>query len=136
MSSIHFNRRTLTVGLFSIVMLAGAATIAHADLVADVPYSAPAPTTLQALASSAATILNDGAILLITASVAVYFYSIAGDIFKISRGEASGDELKKTLFWGLLVIFAMVSIWGIIQILQYSLFGGPPPSATNGVINY
>lgn len=95
-----------------------------------------APTTLQMLARSAATILNDGAILLITASVAVYFYSIAGDIFKISRGEASGDELKKTLFWGLLVIFAMVSIWGIIQILQYSLFGGPPPSATNGVVNY
>jgi len=96
-----------------------------------------APTTLQALARSAATILNDGAILLITASVAVYFYSIAGDIYKISQGEADGGDLKKTLLWGILIIFAMVSIWGIIQILQFSLFGGPPPSASsNGVIIY
>ena len=117
-------------------MFAGGVTIVHADNPSQGPYSAPAPTTLQALARSAATILNDGAVLLITASVAVYFYSIAGDIYKISQGEADGGDLKKTLLWGMIVIFAMVSIWGIIQILQFSLFGGPPPSATNGVIIY
>ena len=66
-----------------------------------------APTTLQALSKSAATILNDGAIMLITATIAVYFYSIAGDIFKISRGEASGDDLKKTLMWGVVIIFVI-----------------------------
>ncbi len=101
-----------------------------------VVWAQSAPTTLQALAQSAATILNDGAVLLITASVAVYFYSIAGNIFKMSRGEAIGDDLKKTLYWGIVIIFAMVSIWGIIQVLQYSLFGGPPPAATNGVVVY
>jgi len=94
------------------------------------------PTTFQVLARSIATILNDGAVLLITASIAVYFFSIAGDIFKISQGEADGGDLKKTLLWGIVIIFAMVSIWGIIQVLQYSLFGGPPPAATNGVVNY
>ena len=96
-----------------------------------------APTTLQAVANSAATILNDGAILLIAATLVVYFYSIAGDLYKISQGEAKGDDLKKTLLWGIAILFVMVSLWGIIQILQYSLFGGPPPSASqNGVIIY
>ena len=104
------------------------------------PYVADAQvaTSFQSLARSAVTILNDGAILMITAALAVYFYGIAGNIFKMSQGEAVGDELKKKLFWGILIIFLMVSIWGIIQFLQYSLFGGPPPASKNnaGVIIY
>ena len=95
-------------------------------------------TSFQTLARSVVTILNDGAILMIAAAVAVYFYGIAGNIFKISQGEASGEDLKKNIFWGMFIIFLMVSIWGIIQFLQYSLFGGPPPSASSsgGVIIY
>jgi glucan phosphoethanolaminetransferase (alkaline phosphatase superfamily) len=99
-------------------------------------FAQSAPTSFQDLANSIVKILNAGAILLITAAVAVYFYNIVGNVFKINRGEGSGADLRKSLWLGLLIIFVMVSIWGIIQILQNSLFGGPGPSASNGVIIY
>ena len=95
-------------------------------------------TSFQSLANTAVNILNKGALLLIVATLVVYFYSIAGNLWKISRGEAGGDDLKRNLLWGIGVLFLMVSIWGILQILQDSLFGGPPPAASGsgGVIIY
>lgn len=91
--------------------------------------------SFQALVGKVVAILNAGAILLIAVAVVVYFYTIVGNIFQMRQGETSSD-LKNTIVRGMLVIFVMVSIWGIIQFLQYSLFGGPPPAATNGVIIY
>ncbi len=87
---------------------------------------ASAPTSFRDLAQSVAGMLEDGAMVLIAATIALYFYSIASDIFKMSQGEASGGDFRKTLMWGVIIIFVMVSIWGIIRFLQYSLFGGPP----------
>jgi hypothetical protein len=109
-----------------------------------VPFTLPAlafaqtsgATTFQALANTVVKILNAGAILMIVGALVVYFYSIAGNLFRMNQGEASGEDLRKTLLWGIVVLFIMVSIWGIIQFLQYSLFGGPPPAASNGVIIY
>jgi hypothetical protein len=98
---------------------------------------AQALTSFQSLANSLASLLNDGAILMITAALVVYFYGIVGNIWKMSQGEARGDELKKNLFWGIIILFFMVSIWGVIQFLQYTLFKGPPPAASsNGVVIY
>jgi len=95
-----------------------------------------AATTFQSLANSIVQILNAGAVLLIVATIVVYFYSIVGSIFSMRNGEANGAELRTILLRGILVLFLMVSIWGIIHLLQYSLFGGPPPAASNGVIIY
>lgn len=33
-------------------------------------------------------------------------------------------KLQETLFWGILILFVMVSIWGIIEILQQTLSRG------------
>ena len=97
--------------------------------------NAQAATTLQAFANSIAQLLNAGAILLITATIVVYFYGIASNIFKVSQGEAKAD-FSKYLMSGIIALFLMVSIWGVIRVLQYSLFGGPGPSSSNGVIMY
>ncbi len=95
-----------------------------------------APSSFQDLANSIAKLLNAGAVLLIAGAVVIYFYNIVGNIFKMSQGEGSGADLRRSLWMGILIIFVMVSIWGIIQILQNTLFGGPGPSASNGVIIY
>ncbi|HVM73524.1 MAG TPA: hypothetical protein VMU13_01435 [Candidatus Paceibacterota bacterium] len=92
--------------------------------------------SLGALAHTVAVILNAGAALLLTATFVVFFYNVVGNIFKMSRGEANGDDLKKNLLWGIIIIFFMVSIWGIIQIVQNSLFGGASPSSSSGVTIY
>ena len=113
--------------------------ISGAVLVLTLPaaaFAATTPTNFQSLAKTAATILNYGAGALLTATFVIYFWSIASNLYKISQGEASGDDLRKSLIWGIVVIFVMVSIWGVLQFLQYSLFGGTGPTSSNGVINY
>jgi hypothetical protein len=97
---------------------------------------AQATNSFQSLANTIAKILNAGALLLITATIVLYFYSIVGSIMRLKEGKVDSTELRKTIFVGLGIIFVMVSIWGIIQILQNSLFGGPGPAASNGVIIY
>lgn len=114
---------------YRIALVAGALALPSVAL-------AQAVSSFQDLANSIAKILNAGALLLITATIVVYFYSIVGHVFRINRGEGSSSDLRKTLWMGILIIFVMVSIWGIIQILQNSLFGGAGPSASNGVIIY
>ncbi len=94
-----------------------------------------APDTVQTLAGTIAKLFNAGALLLITATIVVFFYGIVGNIYNLNKGEGSGD-MRKNMLWGIGILFLMVSIWGVIQVLQYSLFGGPSPSATNGVIIY
>ena len=96
---------------------------------------AQAPTSFQDMANVVAKLFNAGAILLITATVVVYFYGIVGNIYNARNGKAD-PKMRSNILWGILIIFFMVSIWGIIQILQYSLFGGPSPAASNGVIIY
>lgn len=63
--------------------------------------------------------LNDVIVLLITLAIVVFFWGIIGYITK------SGDDKKKnlnTIYWSVIAIFVMVSIWGIIHLLQ-STFG-------------
>lgn len=91
---------------------------------------AATPRTFQELASFAVTILNSGTGLLILLGVVVYFYGISINILKIGEGEK--EKIKAYFFWGIIVIFLMVSIWGILRLLQNTLFGSDRFSPTTG----
>ena len=95
---------------------------------------AQSTNSFQSLANTIAKILNAGALLLITGAIAVFFYNIVGDVIRMQQGHDVGADLRKTVMVGIGIIFVMVSIWGIIQLLQNSLFGGPGPAASNGAI--
>ncbi len=89
------------------------------------PYLSHAqnPKTFKELADQLATIMNWGVTLLITAGIVIYFWGAVKHI--MDRGESEDSwELRKFLFTGLIVIFVMVSIWGILSILQNTLFQG------------
>ncbi len=61
--------------------------------------------------------------LLIGVAVLIFFYSIAKNLW----GEQSAEKTKKMTsiaFWGILIIFVMVSIWGILIILRETLLRG------------
>lgn len=81
---------------------------------------AAAPKTFQELASYIVTILDTASGILIIAGVVVYFFGISTNLFK--AGEESSQNLKTQLMWGLIVLFVMVSIWGILKLLQETLF--------------
>ncbi|MBI4068274.1 hypothetical protein HY413_02600 [Candidatus Kaiserbacteria bacterium] len=90
-----------------------------------------AANTFQELAFDVVEILDTATFTLIIFGVVVYFWGIATNIPHF--GDEKGAEKQKSFFfWGLVVLFIMVSIWGIIQLLQNTLFGGTPFSPNSG----
>jgi hypothetical protein len=63
------------------------------------------------------TALNDVMVLLITAAIVSLFYAIVRYIFSSAGGEAKAGYLN-IIMYSVIAIFVMVSIWGIIHLLQ------------------
>ena len=83
------------------------------------------------LAKVLVTILNAASTMAIAASIAIYFYAIILDFQKITSGEA--DSRRRLLFWGVAGLFVMVSIWGILRLLENTFsVGGPAGGSSRG----
>ncbi|MDP3646054.1 MAG: hypothetical protein Q8R25_03125 [bacterium] len=93
-------------------------------LIATVPAVAfaAAPRTFQELANTLVILMNNAVVVLVVLGLVVYFYGISINILKMK--DEGGEKVKAYFFWGVIVLFVMVSVWGILQILQKSLFGG------------
>ena len=52
----------------------------------------------------------------IAAAVVLYMYNTASGIFKLRSGSVDPDW-QKGMIWGIVAIFLMVSLWGILTIL-------------------
>ena len=81
-----------------------------------------APRTFNELANLIVTILDTGTGLLILGGIVVYFWGISTNILKMK--DEGSQAFKAYFVWGLIAIFVMLSIWGIIEILQNTIFGG------------
>ena len=81
-----------------------------------------APRTFSELAEYAIRYINAGVGVAIILGLVIYFYGIATGIASTSRGE--GTDLSKRILWGMLALFVMVSVWGIVGLVRNSLFGG------------
>ena len=69
--------------------------------------------------------LNLATIALVSLAVAGFFWSVVRNLWGYGQGNTEEKEkLQKSLFWGVIIIFVMVSLWGIIAILQQTLRGG------------
>lgn len=90
-----------------------------------------APSTFYELAHTIVEILDTATFTLIIFGIVVYFWGMASNIPHF--GDEKGAEKRKSFFfWGLVVLFVMASIWGIIQVLQNTLFGSLPFSPNAG----
>ncbi|MEK7156802.1 MAG: hypothetical protein AAB790_03260 [Patescibacteria group bacterium] len=92
--------------------------------------SAEAARTFQELAVDIVEILDATTAVLIVAGIVVYFYGISTNILSFS--DDAGEKVRTYFFWGIIVLFVMVSIWGILRLLQDTLFGGSINSPTTG----
>ena len=63
-------------------------------------------------------ILSGLVAMFITLAVVVFFYGLIQ--YLINVGEEKGKGLS-LMFWGVIAIFVMVSLWGIIRVLQNTL---------------
>lgn len=106
------------------------AILAAATLLVPTVVFAAAPRTFLDLSNLIVIILNNATAVLIVAGIVVYFYGVSTNILSFS--EEGGEKLKAYFFWGVIVLFVMVSIWGILRLLQSTLFGGSSNSPTSG----
>lgn len=65
--------------------------------------------------------LNAASGVVIGACIAVYFWAVAKDFKKIMSGETQRSQ--ELLVWGVIGIFVMVSVWGILRLIENSIFG-------------
>lgn len=105
-------------------------TFALAVLILPAVASAEAARTFQELAVDIVEILDATTAVLIVAGIVVYFYGISTNILNFSEGGA--EKVRTYFFWGIIVLFVMVSIWGILRLLQDTLFGGSINNPTTG----
>ena len=90
----------------------GSSALAAATLA--LPALASAATLLDTLAL-ANTFLNALIGLFITLAIVVFFWGLIR--YLVSVGEEKSEGLQ-IMFYGVIAIFVMVSIWGIIRLLQ------------------
>jgi hypothetical protein len=90
-----------------------ASTVASVALLA-VPGVAAA-ADLTDILQLASNFLNALMGLFITLAIVVFFWGLISYLFKAGEDKSEG---LKIMFYGVITIFVMVSIWGIIRLLQ------------------
>lgn len=112
--------------IISALSLAGAYAI---PFLANAQTAANPQDGLIGLIRFANTALNDVMILLITAAIVAFFWGMVKYIFSAAGGEDRAQGLQ-IIMYSVIAIFAMVSIWGIIHVLQ-NTFGVSNGSTNN-----
>jgi hypothetical protein len=92
---------------------------------------AAAPKNLVELANMLAAMFNSGATFLVLLAVIIFFSGVTISVFNKGQGKIDGKKFREMLLWGITIIFVMVSIWGIIRLLQETLFGNSNNSGGN-----
>ena len=81
-------------------------------------------SSIPCLAQGAGNLFGLATAALIGIAIVIYFAGIIRTLFKAGGGNATSfADLSKTLGWGLVALFLVLSIWGIIRLLGGTLFG-------------
>ncbi len=72
-------------------------------------------------------LLNYGIGVLVGVAVLVFFIGLVKFIFKLGGDAKAVEEGRNMMIWGILGLFIMIAIWGIIAFFQKS-FGITPGS--------
>ena len=84
-------------------------------------YTATAGNNLTNLVTTAGNILNSLIPVLITLALVVFFWGLIKYISSSGEGHGEGRNI---MIAGIVALFIMVSIWGIIGLAQNTLLGG------------
>ncbi|HRZ30563.1 MAG TPA: hypothetical protein P5274_02770 [Candidatus Paceibacterota bacterium] len=58
-----------------------------------------------------------------------FFWGLAKYLFAMSGDAKDLGPAKQFMFWGVVTITVMISVWGLVQLLQGVFLGGVVPSA-------
>lgn len=86
---------------------------------------AAAPFNFKDLMNQLTGLVSLATYVLFSLAILYFFSSLVKNLWGYDGGNAEQKtKLQQTLFWGILIVFVMVSIWGIISILQQTLGNG------------
>jgi hypothetical protein len=80
------------------------------------------PRTFRDLASLIVAVLNRATVVMVAAALVLFLYGTAYNLFR--AGEHGGKQLRDFMVWGVIALFVMVSIWGILNLLAITFLGG------------
>ena len=86
-----------------------------------VALAAGAVGTYSELVNKLVSIMGIGSIVLVTLGFAAYFYGMSANILQFSS-ESGAEKRKAFFFWGIIILFVMLSIPGILRLLGRTLF--------------
>jgi len=89
-----------------------------------VALAAGAVKTYSDLVNKLVSIMGIGSIVLVTLGFAAYFYGMSANILQFSS-ESGVEKRKAFFFWGIIILFVMLSIPGILRLLGRTLFTNP-----------
>jgi len=84
-------------------------------------FAHAAAKSFSELVENLVSLINTGIGFLLLLGIIMYFWGISVNVLKF---EDDPEKKKAYFFWGIIVLFVMFSIWGIIELLQNTLFGG------------
>lgn len=93
--------------------------------------SAATETSLGGLLTKFTTELVNPAVgILMTLAVVAFFWGLVKYIYSAGAGK---DEGKMIMVWGVVALFVMVSVWGLVKVISNTIFGtdGQPGAAPN-----
>ncbi len=70
-----------------------------------------------------AGLMNQLVYLIIGASLVCFLYGIFKLSFVDGQKPEAREQARKFMFWGIVSLFVMMSVWGLVNILKLSLFG-------------
>lgn len=73
----------------------------------------PVSTNVKSLFNTFGDLANMSIGILVTLALAAFFWGLVTYIFKLGSGK--GEEGKNLMIYGIIALFIMVSIWGIIN---------------------
>ncbi len=79
--------------------------------------------SLAGLVSWIADILNQLIYVIVGLSLVVFLYGIFRLSFVDGHKPESREQSRKFMVWGIFSLFVMVSVWGLVNILQSTFFG-------------
>ena len=71
-----------------------------------------------------AKILNQLIYVIIAATLVMFLYGVFKLSFVDGQKPESREQSRKFMFWGIVSLFVMVSVWGLVNILQSTFFSG------------
>lgn len=99
-------------------------------LISTAPYFAvAAPRTFSELADLVTNLINGGIGVAFILGIVVYFFGIVTSISKLREGD--NERIKAYFVWGIIALFVMFSVWGILALVRNTLFGGGAGGSVN-----